>query len=602
MAFVVETTAYDGVFDPNVFDPGYDPCALAGGAVCDESNGVPFFVAHAQQIAGAIQAANPHSQVTFAMVDYFATLDNFDDGDGLEYHVDIPSFIAADQFGSAVAGSFQANVLAGGYIYSDSDLSDNILHSSVITALYGTIIGSGLDWSPNTHHVIVWMGSTVPRDPSFTVNYYPSSSDYSAYCQNCMSSGCEPPYSFGAVQSPPCEGWVRSNNGNVSDSIAGLARTAPECTDSIGRVCTIDVIDLYNGVTNPYSKQWVAGRTNGGPNSVLSWRDATTILLAGCALAAATGGTWNGPNYFSCPDGQTGQLQEVPFGSPFTPNTANPTLLAAFRGIGFGPILTTLVANGTHEPIFQFAPYGSVQIAPASDGGPNWTSECTLGNGVTWGGPAHCVAQPVQTNITGGGFSGGVYSTYGWNWSDNASTNQMYIGDVWSVSFNVIANGPPFATVPVDACTVSPSCAVAGSQAVAGMYSWAAYLPITNVSTVIQSFPVAVLTVEVTPVGPPPVAFPPPAPIVPPPIPLAIPPGIPVISPIGIAAQVGVANVALQAATAGFLGAGFISVTQRNRPISMAVAALSGKNKNPQSRFEAGPKQSGGNSGIGRFE
>ena len=602
VAFVVETTAYDGVYDPSAGDPGFDVCAQGGGAVCDESNGVPFFVAHAQQIAGAIQAANPHSQVSFAMVDYFATLDNFDDGDGLEYHVDIPTFVPASDFGSAVAGSFQANVLDGGYIYSDSDLSDNILHSSVITALYGTIIGSGLDWSPNTHHVIVWMGSTVPRDPSFTINYYPSSSDYSAYCQNCISSGCEPSYSFGAVQSPECEGWVRSNNGNVSDSIAGLARTAPECTDSIGKVCTVDVIDLYNGVTNPYSKQWVAGRTNGGPNSVLSWKDSTDILLAGCAMAAATGGTWNGPNYFSCPDGQTGQLQEVPFGSPYTPNTNNPTLLAAFRGIGFGPIETTLVANGTHQPMFQFAPYGAVQIAPASLGGPNFTSSCSLGNGVIWAGPTHCVAEPIQANYTGFSGSGasGVYSTYGWNWSSNASTNQMYIGDIWSVSFNVIVNGPPFATVPVDAC-FGYSCAVAGSQPVGGLYTWAAYLPITNVTSVVESFPVAVLTVEVTPVGPPPVALPPPPPIVPPPIPIAIPPALPIISPIGIAAQVGVANVALQAATAGFLGAGFIRVTQRNRPISMAVAAMSGKNKNVVSMFEAGRQQSSG-SGIGRFE
>ncbi|MGI0053214.1 MAG: hypothetical protein ACRECR_03015, partial [Thermoplasmata archaeon] len=310
VAFVIETTDYDGVYDPSVGDPGGDVCAPATGTVCDESNGVPFFVAHAQQIAGAIQAANPHSQVSFAMVDYFATLDNFDDGDGLEYHVDIPAFIPADQFGSAVAGSFQAEVLSGGYIYSDSDNSDNILHSSIITALYGTIIGSGLDWSPNTHHVIVWMGSTVPRDPSYTVDYAPSSSDYANSCQNCFSSGCEPAHSYGAVSSPNCEGWISSSDGNVTHSIAGLARTAPECTDSIGKVCTVDVIDLYDGVTNPYSKQWKGPSTaTTGPGGSIPWADVTKTLLAGCDLAAATGGTWDGPNFFSCPDGQTGQLQ-----------------------------------------------------------------------------------------------------------------------------------------------------------------------------------------------------------------------------------------------------------------------------------------------------
>ena len=70
--------------------------------------------------------------------------------------------MTSGSFGGQVQSTFQAEVLGGGYIYGDSDFSDNILHSSVITALYGTIIGSGLDWSPHTHHVIVWMGSTAP--------------------------------------------------------------------------------------------------------------------------------------------------------------------------------------------------------------------------------------------------------------------------------------------------------------------------------------------------------------------------------------------------------------------------------------------------------
>ncbi|MGI0131616.1 MAG: hypothetical protein ACREDK_00740, partial [Thermoplasmata archaeon] len=73
VAFVIETTVYDGVYDPGAGEPGTDPCAAGGNTACEESNSVPFFVAHAQQIANAIAQANPHSQVSFALVDYFAT-------------------------------------------------------------------------------------------------------------------------------------------------------------------------------------------------------------------------------------------------------------------------------------------------------------------------------------------------------------------------------------------------------------------------------------------------------------------------------------------------------------------------------------------------
>ena len=145
--------------------------AIGTATLCEESNGVPFFVANAQLIANSISAANPHSQVSFAMVDYFANINNWDDGDGAEYHVDIPQFIPSSQFGQAVKSTFQATVLNGNWYYGDSDLSDNQLTASTITAMYGTIVGSGLDWTNDTHHVIVWMGSTAPRDPNYPEDY-----------------------------------------------------------------------------------------------------------------------------------------------------------------------------------------------------------------------------------------------------------------------------------------------------------------------------------------------------------------------------------------------------------------------------------------------
>ena len=51
---------------------------------------------------------------------------------------------------------------------------------------------------------------------------------------------------------------------------------------------------------------------------------------------------------------------------------------------------------------------------------------------------------------------------------------------------------------------------------------------------------------------------------------------------------------------AGLLAAGFIRVSQRNRPISMAVAALSGKGY--QSKFDGVNGTASKDSGIGRFE
>ena len=588
VAFVIETTAYDGVYDPSAGDPGGDVCAQSGGPVCEMSNGVCFFVTHAQQIANAIQAANPHSQVSFALVDYFATLIDFDDGDGAEYHVDIPTFISPDGFGPAVAGTLQAIQLGGGCTYSDSDLYDNIIHSSSITALFGTIIGSGLDWSPNTHHVIVWQGSTCPRAIGCSEDYSVSPSDYAGFGGKSMSSTCEPSYTFGTIQSPNCEGWVTSEDGNATHSIAALARTAPECTDSIGGVCTIDMIDLWDGVTDPWSRAWPSGVSGGGPMGVDVQADVARILLAGCELAAATGGTWNGPAFFTCPNGQAGSLQPVFATSTSNQNTANPSLYAAYREVGFGPIQTTLVANGTKEPLFQFVPFGSIKV----DTSKGFTTRCTLQDGVLWQGPGNCGSNPAVFNGSNG------FSYYGWNWSARPGENSMYLGDVWSVQFWVYASGPPYAVVPVDSC-ITLACKIAGSTSVQGVYTSATYTPVTNHSAITQSWPVATVDVQSTPPVALPTAAPPPPPPPPPGIGIPIAPTLPALVGVGIPTQVGVGNVAMQATAAGWIAAGFMRVTVKNRPISMAVAALSGKTAH--SKFESAMASQTG-PGLGRFE
>ena len=561
VAFVIETTLFDGVYDPTAFDSGQDPCAQGGQMPCEESNGVPFFIAHAQQIGNAIAAANPHSHVSFALVDYFATLDQFDDGDGQEYHFDIQNFVQSQYFGSEVISTFQAHTLAGGFVYIDSDFSDNFLHSSVITALYGTIIGSGLGWTNNTHHVIVWLGSTAPRDPSYTVNYCVTPSDYSGG-PDCYSPTCEPSYAFENGISPNCEGWIHSQDGNVTHSIAALAHTAPACTGSIGGVCTVDMIDYWDAMTDPYAKDWPTGRQGGGPGGIKVQADTAKVMLAGCDLAAATGGTWDGPAFFTCPSGQSGTLQYVAHGPATNPNTQNPTLFLALRQVGFGPVVETQTAAGTGKPLFQFVSFGNIVVA----GGPNLqpTAACTR-NGVIL---RTCQMVPSLSHLGG-------REILGWNWSTNATANIMYVGDAWTASFNVVATGPPYTTVPVDAC-ITAGCSSGGSTAFGGIFTWANYVPYTNNSVVTVSFPLGQVTVDFTPPPLGPAAPPPPPPPLPPGIPVAAPTAVPVLTQLGIGNTVGVGNVSLQGVAAGFLGAGFMRVGIKNRPVAMKVAAKSG--------------------------
>jgi hypothetical protein len=175
----------------------------------------------------------------------------------------------------------------------------------------------------------------------------------------------------------------------------------------------------------------------------------------------------------------------------------------------------------------------------------------------------------------------------------------MYAGDTWVASFWVMASGPPYGAVPIDACT-TPSCSVGGSHALGGVYTAATYLPITNISIVVQSFPLGTIGVEAPPTLAPPPTLPPPAVVTAPPAPPP-PPGLPILSPIGVGAQVGVASLSLQAAAAGFLAAGFTTISIRNRPMSIAVAALAQKTGPVRSKFEEASAAKDGPS-IGRFE
>ncbi len=429
VVFVVETTLYDGVYDPTSYDSGVNnPC----NGPCQESNAVPFFVANSGTIASNIAANNPYSTVSFAMVDYFATLTDHDDGDGAEYHVDVGNFVPAGNFQSAVVSGFQNPVLGGNWYYSDSDFSDSFLDSSSITALYGALKGSNLAWNPSDHHVIVLVTSAAPRDGNYSVNYAYSHSDTNSG----NSSNCEPSYPFGGgLSSPNCEAWTTGTN-----NIASLAR---------GLGVNIDVIDLANGLTNGASQDYTS--TAGGT------ADANAILHAGCDLAKATGGSWEGPTGYSCSASSTGtglgnltctqgsscfQGQNGnSYANPPRSWASNTPLGWAIDHISFGPSsVSNVTASSNGAPMFQFVPALNLTPDPSN---PGWSVTCLRAGTPLTG----CQQGPTVT-------SQGAATVYGWGWPKS----DMLLNDTWTASFNLVAIGPPYnVSYPLDACTNTAS-------------------------------------------------------------------------------------------------------------------------------------------------
>ena len=591
VAFVLETTAYDGVYYHDATEPGLDSCASATAPLCEESNLVPFFMGHAQDIANAIQEANPHSAVSFALVDYFVTnFGDWSDGprDGVKYRVDIPRFVSAPEFGTSVTNEF-TNLVFGGKPYGTFGLDDNFLHSSSITALYGTIVGSGLNWSANAHHVVVLLTSTAPQDPHYPVNYCvspfdPAGSTLGFDGPTCDGQNCAPSYVFPNGIQPECEGWVTSSDGRPGDSIAALAHDSPTCRDSTGGVCTIDVIDVLTTPTDAYSAGWPpdseTGHAGGGPGGPLVLADVNSILLAGCDLAAATNGTWDGPIGALCPDGRLGDLTPVNHGPIKNPNIENPPLLGALGRIGFGPIVAPTVLVGTSAPMFEFV--AAPGIGPALN--PGWQVSCFTASGL----PPDCPQAPTV-------FHHGSATVYGWNWSAIPATNGMAPGSRWSASFDIVSVSPPFGQIPVDACVTS-ACFLAGDAARSDRFTSANYVVTANGSLVAQSFPLAQVRVLVPAnlIAPPPPPVPPPP--APPPPPLFLAPSPPATPP---APPTPPPALSVQAATAGILGAGFLRI-QLRRPIGVRVANLSRAGGPTPSSFEAVDLK--GRPPIGRFE
>ena len=647
--FLLETTAYDGSFDWYSSGETFNSTGSLAGVVCShsnpyqlcgEANSVGAFVSNASVIAEGIQTAHPATRLSFGLVDYFATHDQWGNANGSEYHVDIGNFVPADQFQSAVNATLLTQVLNGSPILRGSGLTENFLHSSSITALYGALSGVGIAWAPDAHHVIVWIGSTVPRDPHYVVNYCITHAANSSpgwkkpTAPGCYSSGWEPSYNFTpTIQSPGGEGWVVSQNGNPNDSIAALAKSSPSCVDSLGGNCTIDTIEVPAGgdwagsigtyYWTPNGTGWVYpqigagcldwGRSNctrGGITVTEQiWQNVNRTRDASCDLAMATDGSWDGPrmsiypgqwpfppwpSFWTAPEscsGYIGDLQEPAIWG--TTLWTGPCIQTSWpfcdRGTEYFNETNPTLISALSRISLGAAPY-SLSLRGAADA-PLFTF-VPYGNIV--------LAPYLEAAVTcesADPFPGGCDPAVGqlalgsttaltFNWSADPNLNVMQSGDVWQASFNVIAVGPPYGVaVPVDAC-IAPGCAAAGSQPVGGFFSQADYTLASNGSSVVASFPLAELIVEnSTPGGPPPSSTPPPPPPggETPPLPAPAPLPLPIAQPIPVASLPVVAGLlSIPAAAAGILIAGLTRIVVRGRTVSMRVAMAAGPTLRPR--------------------
>ncbi|HZY92972.1 MAG TPA: hypothetical protein VFG07_09430 [Thermoplasmata archaeon] len=576
VVFAIDATFFNGVYTATD-DPGYNLCDLRPPNIpCEEANTLPLFAADAGKIAESIAQENPYSQTTFALAHFASTLCDYGDCDGPVYHVDVGAFVPANEFGAAEQSSFQATYLGGGYSCADCDFWDNFLHAPSITALYGILTGAGIDWAPDAHHVVIVIGDTAPRDRQYVQNYCVSGWDGGLSGGSCYSSPCEPAYVFSNGREPACEGWATSSDGNPQDSIAWLARNSPSCAQSLGGSCTIDAIDAWATPTDPYSLDWPAqfAGIGGAPGGIMVKQNVFRVLEAGCDIARATGGSWDGPAWFACPGGASGTLQYEVHGNPEEPNLVNPTFLAALRIASFGPLAQSVAAYGGSRPMFEFTPFGAIQPAPLLN-----AAVACIHNGLPSPG---CQVTPTVTTR-------GEALSLGWNWSTTSSQNQMSVGDTWEAQFDIMATGPPYTFVPVDACITIP-CLMAQSGSVNGFYTEASYSTSLTGPAVAQSFPLAeirVVSVALTTVP----TVPPPAP--PPPgiaFPIAIGPQIPVAQPLPIALQSLLGGLSVNATAVGLIAAGMTRMAVKHRAVALRVASKSGLSR---SQLEPIPRSEG---------
>jgi PKD repeat protein len=440
---------------------------------------VDTFRASAGSIAQALQSRYPTVNLTFGLAASEGTGGSYDDGDNFSYAVFVGNFTNSSQFGPAVNRSFSNP--------GDVDGSDNRLQSSVITALFGALSSragspgwywshsSVVNWTPTASHVIVWLGGTAPQDPNYTENMCPfgqGASRCDGPLANRTMPACEPYTNFSGGPLPDCEGWLRSPAGIPLGSIAALSRAGLACRNSTYGHCTIDSIIVNATSTDAASSGWNPSNSSALSRAIVA-NDTHHVVNAGCDIANATGGSWDGPLSSKCGpvNGTLG----------YTAGVSDPELLRAFDNISLGaPVRSPVVASPVPgSPMFQFVTTPWFAPAPSL----NSTSTCTTSQSIAFSCPG-APALGIENGRT----------VLAWNWSTDPGHSAMMAGDTWSASFDLVATGGPANATPIDQCT-TPECLRVENNPGIGPVSGAEYAPWGLVGPLNQSFPVAEVSV-----------------------------------------------------------------------------------------------------------
>jgi hypothetical protein len=436
---------------------------------------IPDFIAHAGSMTHAIEADHPGVNLTFGMVDYHQAI-GYDDGDGWVYHVDVGSFVNATTFPGALNASTFLNA------FNDIDLSDNLFRASSISALYGALEGDGLNWTVGAHHVIVSIAAQTPNDPNYPINQCVA--PLGNLATSCLASTCEPSNAPVGTESPTnytiptCEGWANSSNGNASDSIAALASNSSACTASVLHQCTVDTITLPSALTDPNSSTWVFSN---GTHSVASrlTNNSASVIAAGCDLANATNGSWDGPLGVVCPNGAVGTISDDVHNSS-TRQAQNDSLVLAVGNISVGVVPGPNYGGGVPgAPLVRFVLAAGIRPAPLL----NMTVACAAADGTTV--PCDSSAQVFES----------TYVQLSWNWSTVPEMNTLGWGDVWTASFDVVVDQSTNGSVPLDLCAAVGCAATPAGEPNSGV----TILPAGSRNDQFQSFPMVSVAVVAPP-------------------------------------------------------------------------------------------------------
>jgi hypothetical protein len=177
------------------------------------------------------------------------------------------------------------------------------------------------------------------------------------------------------------------------------------------------------------------------------------------------------------------------------------------------------------------------------------------------------------------------------SWRPNSWQDTLYVGDVWTVEFEVSVVAPPYGEVPAYACTTS-ACIANGSGSITQQFSsfgavaYDSSAP-TNTSLPYQGILVDPPQLPSTIISPPITGSPPP----PPPVPVGLPGPVTVPSPVTIPTQgilallANVPSVSLNALAAGVLAAGFARIALQRRSIAQGQP-VGNVVRAPRSAFE----------------